>query len=51
MAEETQNAAVNAPRGIVMTCGAAAVVGGLYVIGLLYAMGGNVDAALNGQSD
>ena len=39
MAEETTNASVSAPRGIVMTCIANALTGFTYILGLLYASG------------
>jgi len=37
MAEETKNATISAPKGIIFTCIASALTGFLYVVGLLYA--------------
>jgi amino acid transporter len=49
LAEETKSASSSAPKGIVMACIMAAIVGFIYVIGLLYAMQENIDFALNGS--
>jgi amino acid transporter len=39
MAEETTNASISAPRGIILTCIANALTGFTYILGLLYASG------------
>lgn len=51
LAEETKNASVSAPRGIVLTCLAASVTGFVYIIGLLFAMRGNIDAVNDGPNN
>eukprot|EP00347_Sterkiella_histriomuscorum_P010495 403376063 len=51
MAEETRNASLSAPKGIIYTCIASALTGILYIIGLLYASQGQIDEILDGQSD
>jgi hypothetical protein len=37
MAEETVNASVSSPWGVVATCGTVAACGFIYIVGLLYA--------------
>lgn len=37
MAEETVNATISAPKGIIYTCIASALTGFFYIVGLLYA--------------
>lgn len=51
VSEETQNAQVSAPWGIVQGVIAAIVTGLAFFIGLLYAMDENYDSALNGVSN
>lgn len=50
LAEETQSASISAPKGIVMACVMTAIVGFIYVVGLLYAMQENIEFALNGSA-
>ena len=42
MAEETKNASITAPRGILFTCVASALTGFTFILGLLYSMKGNL---------
>ena len=51
MAEETVDASISAPRGILFTCVASAITGFTFLLGLLYAMGDNLDGANNGNSE
>ena len=50
LAEETQNAEVNAPKGIVTACVLSGITGILYILGLLFAMGEDIDGVANGKS-
>jgi amino acid transporter len=50
LSEETQQAEVNAPKGMVTACLLSGVTGFLYIIGLLYAMGEDIDGVANGAS-
>lgn len=40
--EETKNATLSAPRGLIYTCLATAVNGLVVILGFLYAMGNNI---------
>ena len=51
MSEETTNATRSAPLGILYTCIVTAISGLLFILGLLYAMGGDIDAVEEGDSD
>lgn len=51
MAEETTHATKSAPLGILYTCIATTFTGFAYLLGLLYAMNNNIEAALNGDCD
>jgi len=46
MAEETKQASISAPKGIVFTCIIAAVIGFIYIVGLLFAMNENIQFVL-----
>ena len=49
MAEETTNASISAPKGIILTCIATATTGLTHILGLLYASQ-SVDLVLGGAS-
>jgi len=51
MAEETKNASVAAPKGIIFTCIASGVVGFSFIISLLYSMGGDLNNTIDGESE
>lgn len=51
VSEETQNAQISAPKGIVQGVIAAVLTGLAFFVGLLYAMNGNYDGVLNGVTD
>lgn len=48
VSEETENAQMAAPKGIVNGVIAAIILGFVFFLGLLYSMNGNIDATLNG---
>jgi amino acid transporter len=51
MTEETQNASIAAPKGMVNGVLAAIVTGFAFMLGLLYAMGNNIEGTINGMTD
>jgi amino acid transporter len=51
VSEETQNAQVSAPKGIVNGVIAAIITGGVFFVGLLYAMNGDYESTLNGITE
>mgnify|MGYP000482615907 CR=1 FL=1 len=51
MSEETFNASVVAPKGMVNGVIAAIFTGMFFMLGLLYAMGGDIEGTVNGRTD
>ena len=51
MSEETKNASESAPKGILFACISTALTGFAFILGLLYASGGNLDGIDEGTSD
>lgn len=51
MSEETANASVAAPKGMVNGVIAAIFTGFAFMLGLLYAMGGRIEDTVNGITD
>jgi amino acid transporter len=51
MSEETANASIAAPKGMVNGVIAAIITGFAFMLGLLYAMGGNIEGTVNGLTD
>lgn len=51
MAEETVNASSSAPKGILFTCLCTTITGFIYIIGILYAINGNIAGINHGQTN
>ena len=51
MSEETSNASIAAPRGMVEAVIASAVTGMVFILGLLYACQGDIERVLSGPTD
>jgi amino acid transporter len=47
LAEETKNASVSAPKGIILTIIVSSIVGYIYLLGLLFAMQSNIQFVLS----
>ena len=50
MAEETTNASKSAPLGILYTCFLCSAIGFTYLVGILFAIQGDIDKVNNGES-
>ncbi|CDW85173.1 bidirectional amino acid transporter 1 [Stylonychia lemnae] len=51
LAEETLNASVNAPKGIINSCIISTVTGLIFIMSILYGCGENINQIINGTSD
>ncbi|CDW80760.1 amino acid transporter [Stylonychia lemnae] len=51
LAEETTDASVSAPKGIIYSCLLSAITGLIFIMAILYGCGENIDSIINGNSD
>ena len=51
LAEETTSASISAPKGIINGIFASVITGFIFIIGLLYSIGGNITGSINGVTD